>query len=216
MYILAPLLLILVSVFGIAVIVWRKKTYLDKLYALETAGSGVDGTISNGPGFNWTEFSFELFPEIKVIFDKIKVHKYKSMWLMEAEKFLRRTRLVFMKVDRVSDSLIKKIRRVHVNHKLSAPSVAEVVEPKTESIPDQVQKQTMSPVFLKNEESRLIIEIAKNPKDGKLYESLGDLYTEMANWVDAKESYEASIALNPQNESLKQKLSSVLGKLAQN
>ncbi len=212
MYILVPLSLIFVSVFCIAIIIWRKKSYLDKLYALDMAGTG-DRRAS---AFNWTEFSFELFPELKVVADKIKVHKYKGMWLVEAEKFLRRIRLVFMKVDRVSDSLIKKIRRVNVNHKLNVNTVTEAIEEQKKPVPESVQKQTMSPTYLKNEESRLIMEIAKNPKEGKLYESLGDLYMEMANWSDAKESYEASIELSPQNESLKKKLSSALEKLAQN
>ncbi|OGN08532.1 MAG: hypothetical protein A3C61_01930 [Candidatus Yanofskybacteria bacterium RIFCSPHIGHO2_02_FULL_39_10] len=61
----------------------------------------------------------------------------------------------------------------------------------------------------------MIIEIAKNPKDAHLYEVLGDLYIEMENFVDAKESYEASIELSPQNGSLKIKLSEALEKLAQ-
>ena len=68
----------------------------------------------------------------------------------------------------------------------------------------------LSPAFLKNEEQRLIMEIAKNPKDARLYEALGDLYMEMSGFIDAKESYEAAIELNPQDESLKQKLSSAL------
>ena len=54
------------------------------------------------------------------------------------------------------------------------------------------------------------MEIAKNPKNSALYESLGDLYIEMRNYIDAKESYEAAVELNSQSESLKQKLSLAL------
>ena len=59
-----------------------------------------------------------------------------------------------------------------------------------------------------------IIEIAQNPKDSRLYEKLGDLYVEMENWNDAKESYEAAIELNPTAEELKRKLSTALERLS--
>ena len=87
-----------------------------------------------------------------------------------------------------------------INNVVSSSSTPSVVQP-------------INPVFLKNEEERLIIEIAQNPKNAALYESLGDLYIEMSNFNDAKESFEAAIELNPQDESIKQKLSSVLEKL---
>lgn len=216
MFILAPLLLIFASLLGIAIIIWRKKSYLNKIYALNMAGNG-DKTVSNVFTFSWISYGGEFFPEIKSLLEKIKIHEYKTMWLMEAEKFLRKTRLVFMRVDRLSDSLIKKIRRVHVNSQLNGHINKEITVDKKEEFDSvSVPKQTISPAFLKNEESRLIMEIAKNPKDSQLYEALGDLYMEMENWTDAKESYEASIELNPQNELLKQKLSSALEKLAQN
>ena len=43
---------------------------------------------------------------------------------------------------------------------------------------------------------------------------LGDLYVKMKNFTDAKESYEVAIELDPGNEELKKKLSSVLEKLS--
>lgn len=214
MFIITPLLLIFASLAGIAIIVWRKKSYLDKLHALDVAGSNTDGSL-NGVSFGWTAYGAELFPELKFLFDRIKIHEHKELWLKEAEKFLRKTRLVFLRIDRLSDSLIKKIRKVSVNSQLSVQAnKAEAVKEKDHE-PETViaQKQTISPVFLKNEETRLIMEIAKNPKDANLYGALGDLYVEMENWVDAKESYEASIELDPQNDLFKKKLSSVLEKL---
>ena len=66
---------------------------------------------------------------------------------------------------------------------------------------------------MKREEQRMIIEIAKNPKDAKLYEVLGDLYIKMNNLLDAKESYEAAIELNPHSEELQKKRSQIVEKL---
>ena len=65
----------------------------------------------------------------------------------------------------------------------------------------------------KKSEQRLIIEIAKNPKNPALYEELGDLYTTSRDYRDARESYEAAIELNSTDEELKKKLSSALEKL---
>ena len=212
MFIFVPLVLIFASLLSIAIIIWRKKSYLNKLYTLNIAGNGHDNIISNS-AFRWTSYGAEFFPEIRSFLDKIKIHEYKDMWLKEIEKLLRKTRLVFLRVDRLSDSWINKIRRVHVNGQLNGHVNSEFEEKKGESLSAPVQKETISPAFLKNEESRLIMEIAKNPKDRKLYEALGDLYVEMKNWVDAKESYEASIELSPKDDPLKQKLSSVLENL---
>lgn len=217
MFILAPLLLIFISVIGISVIVLRKKSYLNKIYSLNTAGS--NGSYDNS-GFSWASFFADFLPEFKVISDRIEISRYKAHWLVETEKFLRRARVVFLRIDRISDGMITKVRKIHVNQKLNglakkdiaAVAAAIKIEHKAQVVDIKLAGSISMP-FLKNEEERLIIEIAKNPKNSILYEQLGDVYTEMTNFTDAKESYEAAIELNSQNESLKQKLSSALAKL---
>ena len=216
MFLLIPFFLIILSLSGIVLIIWRKKSYLDKLYILNMAGNDMgDQALVSGSGVGWRTYGLELFPEVKTLIEKLKFHEYQVIWLREAEKFLRRARLLSLKIDRLSDTLIKKIRRVNINGQLNGQAVSKTIEEKKETIVavDPAKKATISTNFLKNEEERLIIEIAKNPKDATLYESLGDLYTEMENWTDAKESYEAAIELNPQNESLKQKLSLALERI---
>ena len=185
------------------------------------ANGGNNSDLNLSLNFSLAEYASEFFPELSALLHRIKISKYKNIGLMEAEKTLRKTRLIFLKVDRLSDVLIKKIRRVHVNGQLkvhiaeenlnennSSPAISTADNKKQIS-----EGKATSPNFLKNEEQRLIIEIAKNPKDYHLYEMLGDLYVEMESFTDAKESYEASVELNPQNESLKQKLSAALEKL---
>ena len=208
MFLLIPFLFLVFSTIGIAAIILRKKSYLNKLSTLNNNGTS-EGAIS---AFSWKTYGTDFFPEIKILIDRIEFSKYRAHWLIEMEKFLRKARVLSLRMDRASDALIKKIRRIHLNDKLNghASSEPEVVENQTTNMDGST---TMSTTFLKNEEERLIIEIAKNPKDGKLYEQLGDLYVEMNNFVDGKESYEAAIELNSQDESLKQKLSSVLQKM---
>lgn len=217
MYILIPFSLILVSLGAIIFIVYKKKSYLEKLYSLNTAGD--NGSNVALQRFNLIDFGMELFPEIKQLFSKIEIDKHKATWLMETEKFLRRMRLISLRMDRLSDGWIKKIRRVHTNGKLNGHTTNEQIEVLSSStsvaIPT-VEDKKISSNFLKNEEQRLIIEIAQTPKDSKLYEKLGDLYIEMEAWNDAKESYEAALELNSQDEDLKKKLSSALVKIVQN
>ncbi len=216
MFLLAPLLFILVSALGIAIIVWRKRTYLNKIYAINNAGSETDAAVSSGSGFSWMSYGEEFFPEIKTLLDRVKFNEYKTMWLMETEKTLRKIRVIFLRVDRLSDTLIKKIRRININNQLNghdAVNSEPAVMPSISKTSPAVKNEKISIAFLKNEEERLIIEIAKNPKDPQLYEKLGDLYLEMDNFNDAKESYEAAIELSPQNETLKIKLSSALEKV---
>ena len=216
MFLLIPLFLIIFSLFGIAIIIWRKKPYLDKLYTLDTAGNDMEISALVRPVFEWRTYGLELFPEIKSLIEKLKFHEYRIVWLREAEKFLRKARLLSLRIDRLSDTLIKKIRRVNINGRLNGGVASKIADEKKETtvVNDPAKKVAISSNFLKNEEERLIIEIAKNPKDATLYESLGDLYIEMGGWTDAKESYKAAIELNSQNESLKQKLSSALEKLS--
>ena len=219
MFILIPIVLILTSFVVILTVFLKKRSYIDKLFVLNVAGSESDSGVSIDRSFNWPSYGAEFFPEIKALLDKFKFHEYKTLWLTEAEKLLRRTRLLSLRVDRLSDTLIKKIRRSHVNGRLNNQIPVETaVNPRSTnelSLKQGAVKQevAVSPNFLKNEEQRLIIEIAKNPKDPALYDVLGDLYAEMNNFTDAKESYEAALELNPGSQSVMEKLSLALEKI---
>ena len=197
MFILIPLILILASVIGISVIVFRKMPYLNKLTP-ETHTGG--------------DFLTELFPEFSGVFKSLKLRGYSHLWLLELEKFLRKLRLVSLRIDRVSEAWIKKIKKGQIL------SIVPVVEEKTEIVEAPVLKVKSAPKIsleeMKKEEQRLIIEIAKKPKDSVLYEKLGDLYVKMKDLSDAKESYEAAIELGPSDEKLQKKLSKVTEKLS--
>lgn len=199
MFILVPLMLILASVIGILIIVFRKMPYLNKLTPETHLGSNVLA---------------DLLPELSKGFKNLKFKEYGDLWLVELEKFLRRLRVVSLKMDRISDSWIKKIRSGNIS-RATMSAVTEKKEAVDFSVP-KIQPSTVVTIEdLKKEEQRLIIEIAKNPKDFGLYETLGDLYVNMNNFSDAKESYEAAIELNPNNESLQKKLSQASEKLIQ-
>ena len=198
MFILIPLVLVLASAAGIFFIVWRKMPYLRKLTVTD---------VQSGQSI-WSD----LFPELASGVNSTRLKHYRGVWLLELEKVLRRLRVMSMKMDRMSDSLIKKIRNVterkHEKHHGAAAAetgettVVKAAEPIRETIED-----------FKREEQKLIIEIAKNPKNSALYEVLGDLYMKMSNFADAKESYEAAIELNPAKEELTIKHSQAVEKV---
>lgn len=219
MFIILPLSLVLASSLGISVIIYRKKPYLAKLISLDSGDEA--SSLSGKKNFSWKNYGEEFFPEIKALFSSLKLNEYKAHWLVELEKFLRRTRVVVLKFDRVSDGLIKKIRRINVNDQLESVNkeINKVIASSVEILSPEINvasapAEKISAAFLKNEEERLIVEIAKNPKDPALYEMLGDLYSEMGNSEDAQESYKAALELNPASELAKQKLSASIEKIA--
>ena len=210
MFIIIPLILISASVVGISVIVYRKMPYLNKLTP-ETHLPSQTGVMG--------DFLTDLFPELSEGFKNLKLKEYWILWLIELEKLLRRLRVISLKMDRISDSWIKRIRkgteRKHGSVENVFPGedmnpVRSLARDKVAS-PENLGEDTSN--WMKKEEQKLIIEIAKNPKDSKLYEVLGDLYVMMNNFSDAKESFEAAIELNPHNEELQKKLSQVLEKI---
>lgn len=161
-----------------------------------------------------SNFLFSMFPELANGINTTRLKQYRAIWLLELEKFLRRLRVLSMKMDRGSYSLITKIRNVtETKHEKSDSLV--ISEAKDISIISKSAelKKEESVEDWKKEEQRLIIEIAKNPKNSSLYEVLGDLYIKMGNFSDAKESYEAAIELNPTKEDLIKKHSQAIEKV---
>lgn len=217
MFIIIPLALIIFSLVAIFFIIYKKLPQLKSISSV----SGDSSVPSKYNLFSVNSFN-DFFPEIAEYLKRIKFHEYKNMWLMEVEKILRRLRLVSLKMDRFSDHLIKKIRKVGDSQpkKVDAMQELRMSEPVAEQSVKVIKEKSfqdkpaiVSMESLKSEEQKLIIEVAKNPKDYRLYETLGDLYMKMENFGDAKESYEAAKELNPHSEVLVKKHSQVLEKM---
>jgi len=209
LFYLIPLLLIAASILGIGVVVLRKLPYARKLTP--------DGTSPTHSVFH------DFFPELARNFGSTQIKEYMALWLHEIEKLLRKVRLLFFRVDRLSDSLIKRIRSVHQQRvaKEEAKEAAEeaAIQPKVPEYVDvptvQVRPRRAAPdmTALRVEEQRLIVEIAHAPKDARLYRDLGEVYVKMKNFEDAKESFSAALKLNPADDVSQRKLALVLQKL---
>ncbi|MEK7525710.1 MAG: tetratricopeptide repeat protein [Patescibacteria group bacterium] len=200
MFILIPIAVAVVALIGAGIIVGKKLTYLRKLNP-ESHEVGVS---------LW----HDMFPEAINTANKIQVREHWSNWLTELEKALRQTRVWFSKLDRWWAGIINRVRTAREDsmpEDVQTPLADEVtsvpaVEPSVRIVS---KKSKLDPQKLKEEEQRLIVEIAQNPKDGLLYETLGDVYVQMGNFNDAIESFKAAISLNPEDQGLKNKLSQV-------
>lgn len=226
MFILIPLVLILGSLAAIFFIIYKKLPQLKNI-SLSGKNTGPVYQDLSGSSENYKKLSVKLFndffPEITERFNKIKFREYKNVWLAELEKILRRLRVASLKMDRFSDNLIKKIRTVgdtrpkiraaeETKEKIIQQS-AKIIQDKSDGRSPIGDPAAENQESLKSKEQKLIIEIAKNPKDYRLYESLGDLYVKMDNFGDAKESYEAALELNPHGEVLVKKHSQAVEKM---
>jgi len=193
----------LASAIGISIIFFRKMPYLNKLTP-ETHLSAQSSVL----GY----FLIDLLPELSERLQNLKLKEYGNLWFIELEKFLRRLRVISLKIDRISESWIKKIRKGNISRTTTSviTEKTEITETPILKVQSTLKTNTEE---IKKEEQRLIIEIAKNPKDFKLYEILGDLYVKMKSFSDAKESFEAAIELSPHDEKLQKRLSQVAKKL---
>ncbi len=198
MYLLIPFLFLVIPAAGIAYIVHRKMPYLRKL--TPEAHEFGDSVLH------------DFFPEVAEHINQATIKQYQASFLKELEKLARRWRVVTLKMDHLSDRLIKKLRHSHISTHLEHQALLQeqetVVEPPV--TPEANTEPTMDD--LRAQEQQLIIQIAQNPKEFALYDQLGDLYLAMDNEAEARESFEAALALNPHDPVVARKYSQLLKK----
>lgn len=198
MFLLIPIIIAFCSVIGVVIIVYRKIPYLQKLTPETVVVGG---------------FFAELAPELKQTFSSEMLKGYRDAFLLDLEKFLRRTRLMFLKMDAASEGLIKKIRKQQLPAKTS-----QTVNIISEEAQPELKKQkrgsrNISEADLKKQEQDLIMAIAKNPKDMALYIALGESYMKMGNFDDAKEAFETALKLDEENEKAAGRLDKAMSKI---
>ena len=200
MFFLIPLVIFVVSIAAMCWIIVRKFAYLKKLEPeIIKSSSGTEVSF-------WAEF----FPGLAMRLKDHKFHEYKLNFLAEFEKFLRRLRLLSLKLDTVTNRLIHRVRKSAVhNEGLITERAARKIEQEQAAAEINGNNGPKDP---KEEEQGLIMEIAKNPKDAALYGKLGNIYMKTREWHDAAESFKKSLELEPENEATKAKLEKALQK----
>ncbi len=193
LYLIIPLILALIALIGVVVIVWRKMPYLRKLTpeAHETGETVLH------------DFAPELIDQVRSIPWRRSLHNM----LVEIERILHRGRSLMASVDRASDTVIRKVRRVHQEtarqeEKIVAQRQEEEAAKHEE--PDEIDMD--DPEQLKQEEQRLIVAIAQDPKDVALYSRLAQVYMRLQNYGDAVEALEAALKLDPEDTRIAKRL----------
>ena len=203
MFFIIPVGIFVVSVFAIAWVVGRKFIYLKKL-----SPEVVESAVPEQESF-WAEF----FPGLAAYFNSAQLRQYRLNFLAEFEKILRRLRLASLKFDTATNQLIHKVRRSVVHHEnvMSSESAAAQAEQETKIL--ESTNGNGGAKDWQEEEHKLIIEIAKKPKDAALYKQLGSVYVKMGGWHDAAESFKKAVELDPEDETTRNKLARVTQKL---
>lgn len=185
---------------AISWIISRKFVYLKKL-----TPEVVENVVPVQESF-WAEF----FPGPAAYIRKINLRQYRLNLLSEFEKFLRKLRLFSLKLEASTNRLIDNVRKSLVHHE-SVMSNEEAFQAEQE-----IRKSNNSDdksIKLEEEEHKLILEIATNPKDAGLYKKLGNIYMKMEEWRDAAESFKKAAELDPEDETTRNKLTRLLKKL---
>lgn len=177
----------------------RKFSYLKKI-SIDHA-SEIEQSVNGYRGF-----AEAMFPEVFEYIRGVNVAAHKSTVLLESEKLLRKLRIWFLKVDNIVNHWIREIR-TSTQEIQEAELEKEREEQRAEQGPAVVQMSGgISPEELKKEEQRLILEIAKNPKDAQLYRTLGNLYMRLEQFQDARESFLSALKLEPEMTGIQRKL----------
>jgi hypothetical protein len=198
-FLVVPLCIFVISSGIVFFISFKKLGYLKKLSADHDHGSTTVADLTT------KQFLYQMLPEVFDYFQKVDIATHKSSFLLEFEKFLRKARLIFLKIDNLSNTLIHKIRASHLRE--AQKSQEKIEAQKIAELPIAIGDVDVNlPVDLKKKEHNLIIEIAKNPKNPVLYKNLGDLYIETKQWNYAHESFSSALKLDPTIKGVKRKL----------
>jgi tetratricopeptide (TPR) repeat protein len=200
MFFIIPLVVFIGSLTGIFWIIARKFVYLKKL-----TPEILTGSEQNEKSF-WAEF----FPEIAQRISRLSLHEYRVNFLAEFEKILRKLRLLSLRIDTFTNSLIHRVRKTVVEHEelISGEIALQGAQ--------EIESQNASNGANKDpreEEQKLIIEIARNPKDSKLYKKLGNIYLKIGEWNDAYESFKKALELDPTDDVIRNKLEKLTKKI---
>jgi len=193
LYLTIPLGITLLAIVGIVAIVWRKLPYLRKL---TPESHEIGSTIFH-----------DFAPEAIDYARGIPWRKTVNNVLVGIERILRRGRELVSMIDRVSISALKRVR--HVQEETAKQQAVIESQAETAANEDDLEDQQAdinNIEELREEEQRIIIAIAQNPKDVSLYDRLAHVYFGLSNYSDAVEALKAAVKLAPDDNRLVKRL----------
>jgi tetratricopeptide (TPR) repeat protein len=191
-FFILPLSLALASLIGIIVVVYRKMPYLRKLSPeAHPAGQTV---------------LHDYAPELIDWAASVPWRRFLHNMLVEFEKLLRKGRLLMSSLDRVSDRVIRKVRTVHQETAKQQEAIVAQREEAAQQAEESDEIDMDDPEQLRQEEQRLIVAIAQNPKDSDQIIRLARVYMRLRAFGDAVEALEAALKFRPDDEILQKRL----------
>lgn len=203
-YEIIPVLLIILSLTGIAFIIGRHISQLARL-PIQNSGQRVDikqGLIRLAKGF-------------VVIIKSISYRNLLRFFAGTLEKFLRRLRIQILKIDNRFFLWIQKLRVVSGKSFLSEKywmrsisdvkkEVKKVIEKK-----DKLSQDLVRSLKKRITERRILAAIAKKPKDPEGYRKLANFYLNEKNYHDAKEALYQILKIKPNDSEAKARLEEI-------
>lgn len=193
MFISIPLFIIIAALLALGFMVWRKWPFLKKL---EPDAHQVGES-----------FVHDLAPEAV---SRARAVHWRALWrqaLQAAEEVLNGIRAIFHSIGQAFDRLRASVQSAKrsmpepqpVGQQPPAPQEPKIAGPPRD---DEAEQKRL----LKEEEQRLILDIAQDPKNVNLYVALGKVYTKLENSADAVESFKTASKLDPDDDAIKERL----------
>lgn len=199
-FLLIPLSIMLGSALGITMIIWRKWPYLKKLDQAESV------TKTSLGGFLKSEFVASM--------QALKLKEHKERFLAESEKVLRRLRVVLLKIENSVSHLLEQFqaaKRNQSNGKQEELPASPTIFPEQSSV--FTPSSELRGLDWKIQEQQLILQIAQNPKEIKLFKKLALLYMKTKQWQDASDALNEALKREPNDLEAQAMLEKVAEKL---
>ncbi len=136
-------------------------------------------------------------------FKEISRLNYWVVFLSWIEKFLRRIRIIFLKLDNLIIGLISYLRKTSSALALTSKTwMSEKRKKRIEKLRMLIDLKRTS----EEKEEILLRRIRQNPKDIKAYKEIGLLYLAEKNYSDAEAAFGEALKINPEDEMAKEKL----------
>jgi tetratricopeptide (TPR) repeat protein len=206
LFLTIPLAIAGLALLVMAAIVLRKSSYLRKL---TPESHEVGDTILH-----------DFAPEAVDWFRHLPWKRFRQQALGGIEGALARLRGISFAMGKASDSVIRNVRKAgqkaaREHEEAVAQHQAELEEKRREDERRLDEADLEDPDQLKAEEQRLIVAIAQNPRDDKLYSDLAKIYMRLRSYSDAVEALNQAVKLKPEDEQYAKRLERARAKKAE-
>lgn len=141
-----------------------------------------------------------MFIEFVSFYRKIPFREYKQQSIGLYEKFLRRLKIVSLKVENKTSKWLERLPKEE-SKDISSRQISDIKardKKEVKKVSEEDIRAAEESNF-KKEEKRLITEIAKFPQNADLYKELGALYVKNNVLDDAKEALKVAVELDSED-----------------